>query len=643
MKKLTASFAILSSFLTINSYASDIKCDSVHTPFKLVNHLNNDEVTDVYLLAKGLHIDEEGKPDKKLCVVKVTKNENGIGIGTCEKVTAASKVSSYWFKLADFPNGICMPMVESGRLYVSLNHILDNVNLRDDKELSFTEPDPFKPNDQDYYKLWDKIEFTYLIDEKNHKPTLWANPTAVDFFSLPITLQLGDQTENISGLAKTRSEIFTGVHKVFDLYANQLSGKEWQKLFLYSQDGESDANVLRLMSPGKAIIQKIQPDNKTFNQIYLSNDKFGFNYLDKVWNYYKTNKLSIDVSEQYYDEAGSDVMTGQVVNVTNINNKIVPVFQFKCTKGKCLNTTLQFTQPVILTIGRDGSKNPPNPADYEPGSLPLFAGSGLRDENASLDDFDSKPGVVMLGPVIQREISSAFVAGMLPAPPIDPGADSSYGKIWTKQDLANYGVLLNKDYFEFARQQTPSLFYSNLILNNLYPEQKTNGPWFDLYSMALHSFHDPIYTFAYDDALGQDGTLSAANPGLLTITLGDIKSTTVPIIGANEGTYQFIFNFPKVNNQFPSASYCTSTDVGDTLCAKGIWQKMETGAGNISYHLPSPLLMKTSVGKGDRVIQISAKLKTVKPITEDAITKDLANAIDMHGSGMDITLAFPAF
>ena len=337
----------LLSISTTQVYAEEFSCPEKHMPVKIVDKLNNQDVKDLFFLAKGLHVSNQGIRDGDPCLVTFTKNAEGIGIGACEKVNATTKATSYWFKAADFTKGLCMPMVESGRIYFSLNYRLDNLRVdtgSDGKDKPvIIEPDAFKPGDVDYHKLWDKIEFTYIPNKDDL--TVWANPTAVDFFSLPIQLKLGDE---VSGFSKSRSDIFTTVQKTFDKYSGLTSGQEWNKLFLYSKEEGSQTHILRLMSPGKAIQQTVQPNTKTFHQTYLSHNGFDFNYLDNVWDYYKTNKLSIDVSEQYKNAPGSDIVTGQVVTVTNIKNKKVPVFQFKGTRGKAIGTTVQFSQPVIL-------------------------------------------------------------------------------------------------------------------------------------------------------------------------------------------------------------------------------------------------------------------------------------------------------
>ena len=252
----------------------------------------------------------------------------------------------------------------------------------------------------------------------------------------------------------------------------------------------------------------------------------------------------------------------------------------------------------------------------------------------------------MLGPVIQREVTSAFTAGMLPAPPISPPADSNYAKIWHKSDEVNYGVMLSKEYFEFARIQTPSMFYQNTILNNLHPEQKNKGPWYDLYSQALHSIGEPIYTFAYDDALGQDGTLSQTNPGLLTITLGDTEGFFIPPIGENEDAYHFIFTFAQIGDKFPDAYYCNSKDVSDEKCQKGQWIKLDIEAGkDFVYYLNTPLILKDvdTVKNISSTLQISALHKNVKAISEDARANDLSGAIVFEQDGPNLRLKFPAF
>lgn len=126
-------------------------------------------------------------------------------------------------------------------------------------------------------------------------------------------------------------------------------------------------------------------------------------------------------------------------------------------------------------------------------SEPFFAAAG-----GSFDAQNNTPQAIII-----RDLTAATVTGLLPAPS---------------------GTILGRNYFA----SNMSRYYT---ANSLLPAAgQTTGPWYDLYSKALHSFGVPIYTFAYDDILGIDGTVAASNTAnpAVTITLADLTGTPIP-------------------------------------------------------------------------------------------------------------------
>jgi hypothetical protein len=127
-------------------------------------------------------------------------------------------------------------------------------------------------------------------------------------------------------------------------------------------------------------------------------------------------------------------------------------------------------------------------------SEPFFAGAG--------DSFNAANNTPKA--IIVRNLTAAFATGILP---VDTGSH-----------------VLSKAYFE-AKKET---FYKpNANLTACGP---WTGPWYDLYSKALHSLGHNIYTFAYDDVLGIDGTATShlSESPHAYITLGDLSGTHIP-------------------------------------------------------------------------------------------------------------------
>ncbi len=145
-------------------------------------------------------------------------------------------------------------------------------------------------------------------------------------------------------------------------------------------------------------------------------------------------------------------------------------------------------------------------------SIPFFAGA-----QESFDAPNNTPRAIIV-----RELTSSFEVGLLPAPS---------------------GIILSKKYFVSNR----SRFYTT---NPLLPDEaKSTGPWYDLYSQALHKAakKSPVYTFAYDDALAQDGTLHDSNgkkPSLVQITIGNLSGIEIPKPEKDSNLYQVKFILP---------------------------------------------------------------------------------------------------
>jgi hypothetical protein len=243
-------------------------------------------------------------------------------------------------------------------------------------------------------------------------------------------------------------------------------------------DPSGTSALLRLISPGKAIL----PGNNNvpyFDNSYLKNmGTYGFDYIDAVNTYYLTHTLKIDCAELtgvFAMSGGSGyILTGQMIVDVNGNY----FFHFDNGAGG-YSFDLQM------------------PTD----SFPFFAGAG-----ESFDAANNTPPAIIV-----RQLTSAFDVGLLPA--LD-------------------GIVLNKAYFDLNKL---SYYTNNILLTGAGSTQ----PWYDLYSKALHTVptgvppFDLIYTFAYDDALGQDGTLhdpktTAPSPSALVVTLGDMTETNIP-------------------------------------------------------------------------------------------------------------------
>jgi hypothetical protein len=465
-------------------YAPTLFVDAVAPPTSFpVSIINNSGIPD-----DQAFVTIKASLSGKDCFMDIDKTT---GKGTCQVTTASTKSSLYTYRLTDLPLNsgsydIELPKVESGRLYFSFYNKLEfAINFdQNNNNYIILDPDGYKMRDVNYYTIYDKVEFTFTGDGT------WINPTAVDFFSIPIRISQPGLPSGLkdAGFTKDRMQIRDEVKGTFENTAGQKSGRhpltldEWNKLVLnyegYDQQGYQTETFLRLMSPGKAMVEIGTNLNERFDPNYLSNEgKWGFDYIGSLWEYYNGQKnpshqLVIDCRElegdtkyPLYGQLDDYTWTGQV------------------------DASQQFVFESNSTI-----KAPPDIKIGVPESRAFFAGA--------TSSFDAPNHSARA--IIVRELTSAFEVGLLP----------------------NDGTMLNKAYFEDQRSQ--GKFYAD---NSHLAADKT-GPWFDLYSKALHEAggsDQPIYTFAYDDALGQDGTLHDPLARQVVITIGDMKTADIPI------------------------------------------------------------------------------------------------------------------
>lgn len=419
-----------------------------YSPIQLVNE-SGFEDEQVFFIAKAVLPNNGGD-----CFLQFDND----GIGECIAIAShnAQPPSAYAYSFVDVRDKILqIPYVNAGRLYISLGHpnILYTTTNKDG-HVNIASFDGFGKNDPNFYILHDKIEFTYA--ELNG---LFINPTAVDFFALPIEISNTNATGHlqVSGLSVPHKDVFAKVHEML-LDLDKTSTQAWQKLFVYF--GNDTQTPLRFMAPGKAMVET---NPASFDVHYLNNDDYGFRYIDTVWDYYQKdtgNTLKIDVRELAppNSDPKNYLFEGQV------DDAGVWVFKSPLEEVKI--------------------EKPNN-------SIPFFAGDG--------DTFHHGDNPAKA--VLVKNITAAFTVGLLPAPS---------------------GTTFSPDYFAAHKNK---YYEHNPILN-----QDHTGPWHDLYGKALHDFKLPIYTFAYDDLLAQDGTLHV-DKGIATptvITLKNMAGMTIP-------------------------------------------------------------------------------------------------------------------
>lgn len=446
--------------------------------------------SNVYLVVKGVNGSSQD------CYLAI-----GLGIGAYVPVGTTTLSTTYSYPLSSLPGTtgqrffyVPNPFT-SARAYFSVNYPL-LLQIQPDATtgiLTIDDPSSFSLSDPNYYTLYDKFEFTYDLPTPAPGANLFVNPTAVDFFSLPINLQMNNSVGSItnSGLTSSRNTILTGSQTTFTTY-DMTSANVWNNLFLpFYVDpyagSPSLITYLRLASPATATAPgstTVNPD-QAFPNDYLSNAAtYGFDYINdgtpnSVWGFYSVpgNQLNIDTTE----------LAG--IFGPGVDSPLYPDYYY-------LTGTINGSNQFFFT------NNLPAPNTYtwfmnEPNTAyPFFSGGNFDDAGEA----NGTPGAVIV-----RQITSAFDVGLLP-------------------NTFASGTFMNQTYF---LNNMASYYTSN---PNWGPVAAVNGPFYDLYSKALHGFGDLIYTFAYDDELGQDGTLTGNVEALqssLSVVLGTVD-TPIP-------------------------------------------------------------------------------------------------------------------
>lgn len=456
---------------------------NTYFPLEIANNTKvagNDQVY-VYIKAQTINAPHHA------CVMKF----NSQGQGDCIVVNDQTKMADYNYPLSFFPKAknannafaAYLPPTISGRIYFSIGSPMVFYTTKGaEGQHTIPDPDGFKTRDPDYYKLYDKVEYSY-----NQLGT-WINPTAVDFFSIPIGIhQASSQSLKNSGFGKSsRTEIFNQVKSELAIAKEKTPStfKDWNKLWLNFEgnfaDGSTGNTILRFMAPGKAMTEPNPLSaNIPFAPNYLTDDKLGLNYINAIWDYYKTHNNQVGIDTKEINQGKPQVF---LIKGVDENNNLI------FSDGK---TTVKISKPQ---------------------SISFFAGA-----QGSFNAANNTPKAIIV-----RELTSAFEVGLLPFPAMA-----------NKDGI----TVINKSYFE-TQKQAGRYYTENPLL-----AAGNTGPWYDLYSKALHSVGNdqPIYTFAYDDALGQDGTLHDPNAndiGLVKIKLGDMTGAKIPAPAKDNNRYQ---------------------------------------------------------------------------------------------------------
>ncbi len=394
--------------------------------------------------------------------------------------------------ISNAPEGkiLFIPPLTSGRIYFSL------ADTNNPKGLQFGNLAPSFTNtsDPNFSVRFDKCEFTYIGGKGAN---ISCNATAVDFFSLPIRLQVIDgrkkfaPTSHASGLVQTRE---TMLAKFISNFAAAGETTEWEKLFLPTGASTTDT-IIRVLSPkqGMAVFG--------FDKNYLTD--LTFDYINYIWSdamsFYQNaggaNKLFI----QMPIGAGDDPMNGS------------RVYEADFTTAP---DTIVFTQvlPTVetdeLILSAPTTVLPNTTTSQIFNALPLF--------DISDGDNASHPGDVQQ---LSQLFSEAIIAGLIPrnisdmtvplrtVPPGSAGNKNVNPNNGNENDSPTDANQMNNLASTFEHINSFYQFNSNLGTGTIPIAGTTaaTGPWFDLYGGTVHNVEGPatglVYTYGFDEGM----------------------------------------------------------------------------------------------------------------------------------------------
>ncbi|GMN89838.1 beta-1,3-glucanase family protein [Francisella sciaenopsi] len=534
-----------------SSQTMDLKTtttDSVNTyPLKIINNSNVSE--DTY--------------------ITVIDGTNIYTVADDGSLTKGSLLNNAYFQdysknignKGDFTIKLPDPFV-SGRIYVSIGHPLGGVAT--DAPFYST-----SSTDNSFYMsqvVYDKFELTWKDG------ILYIDPTSVDFFGIPLTIQnpspikATDLTESGYPLGMSWKEIIDQAKNAFPEGVSSENSDTLNKLIFNSPSG----STIRIISPSgiatspnannslgslKNLANKPASSEPSYLLNKITTPSGDSSYLQNLISYYEDaskHQLAFDVGQLYDSKyPQTDIFKNVVYFADGISNNNQcsqqissydgegrPIYGAYADSSSCwefipkvcsdLSNLLTCKTP---TIGDQAKlQNEYIPMDYvssfdffSPGQWPFDNNNILPKVYTTVDTIqDNHPAKGL----IAEGLSALFSAGLLPV------SNSDIEKTAISKSSLNKLVNSNDD-----------ILYKD---NSANGQLEDKGPWFSQYSKVVHSIcydsatkagcttstsatnrkYPIVYTFAFDDFLAQDGTLTSnttANDSTISVTINDMQ------------------------------------------------------------------------------------------------------------------------
>lgn len=423
-------------------------------------------------------VNNSGQPDSSVYVLFTGKNYDSpaaqvwgsvnttpgasYGVMTLVPVTTSSTSLTYSYKLSE------LPQTSSGGRVVYVPQMQSGlVWFSIDTALTMTVIDSsgtntiVQPNFMNTSDVNYYTNFDIFEFTRDTTDTVYADATAVSFFSIPLYGYLSGVTSQSSTTGLYQARSYI-MSKVASTF-NTITQPTTQSQWnkLFLKNGNT---ILRLASTGKAISASL------FDSNYLDDlAAYGFSYIQDIWSggtssFYAQNHLSMVV-----EVTSPSTATYHYAGHVNGSNQFV----FVSTDS---GPTVTFPAPV--TTG-----GVTNTTTYD-----IFAALNLVDPV-------NQPTAGTADDAVSKLFEEALIAGLLPT---------------TNTVSLSY------------LSSNQSSYYT--VNPNLPTTGQNTGPWYDMYSRALHALGS-IYTYGFDEPLWPQVLLKAPfveNSTYLSITIGSL-------------------------------------------------------------------------------------------------------------------------
>lgn len=290
-------------------------------------------------------------------------------------------------------------------------------------------------------------------------PQVSCDATAVSFFSIPQYGYLAGATSSASNTGLYQPRDYI-IDYVAAAFNGAVQNSQWNKLVL-----SSGGNYLRVLSTMKSM------SIPAFDSNYLDNSAaYGYSYISNIWDgdgsFYKTNDCTMSVT-----------VTSPSTATYTYTGSVQPDNTFLFVEEGGIGDPVTFLAPV-------NSDTQTNNTSYL-----IFAAQNLTVAGGA-----PQPTAGTAADAVSKLFEEAVIAGLVP----------------TTDTLSLSYLSANQ-----------SNFYT--VNANLQAAGQSNGPWYDLYSKALHSLGS-IYTFGFDEPLWPQVLLTGPfnnNSTYIGITIGN--------------------------------------------------------------------------------------------------------------------------